>query len=218
MQEHELKEYHRLRAEGKWNAAYEFREAERLRLRAAGRTRQQARDESWEAMLEEYPPEDEEADDTDDEPESVFEETSQNASFEEELTQLARLTGSNPTDADGDIDFAYRNMALPTVTPLMAPSISAWSWYLYSRSEPNKFLEICAKREDAKAKMAGTITNQMMEDDKRKQFAMIDRIEKELTLDVTAIIKELMEKFPEDVARECRKHTDAWTAFFAAKL
>ena len=52
MQEHELKEYQRHRAEGQWIAASEFREAERKRLRTAGRNRQQARDESWEAMLE----------------------------------------------------------------------------------------------------------------------------------------------------------------------
>jgi hypothetical protein len=58
MQEHELKEYQRLRAEGHWTVASEFREAERKRLRAAGRNRHDAREESWEAMLEKYPPQD----------------------------------------------------------------------------------------------------------------------------------------------------------------
>lgn len=95
----------------------------------------------------------------------------------------------------------------------MAPSTSGWSWYLYARSEPNKFLDICAKREDAKARMAGTITNQRMEDDKRQQFAVIDRIEKELTLDVKAIVKDLMEKFPGDVLSECRKFDAEWREF-----
>ena len=94
------------------------------------------------------------------------------ASFADELQQLALLTNGQPTDADADIDFAYRHMALPTVTPLMAPTTAAWQWYLYARSEANKFLEICAKREDAKSRMAGTITNQRMEDDKRQQFAL----------------------------------------------
>ena len=131
-----------------------------------------------------------------------------------QLIFLERRTKDKPTDADGDIDFAYRNMAMPSVTPLMAPSTAAWEWYLYARSEPNKFLEICAKREDAKAKQAGTITNQRMEDDKRQQFAVIDRIEKQLTLDVKAAVKDLMEKFPEDVLLECRKHKEAWQAFF----
>ena len=132
-----------------------------------------------------------------------------------QLKVLAKRTKNNLTDADGDIDFAYRNMALPNVSPLEAPSTAAWQWYIYARSEPNKFLEICAKREDAKSKMAGTITNQRMEDDRRNQFEVIDRIEKQLTRDVEATIKELMEKFPGDVLRECRKFDAEWKEFLA---
>lgn len=74
----------------------------------------------------------------------------------------------------------------------MAPSRATWQWYLYACREPNKFLEICAKREDAKAKQAGTITSQRMEDDKRKQFAMIDRIRRQLTIDVQGMVDDLM--------------------------
>lgn len=48
--------YQRLRAEGRWPQANEFREAERKRLREAGRSRQQARDESWSLMLAKFPP------------------------------------------------------------------------------------------------------------------------------------------------------------------
>ena len=87
--------------------------------------------------------------------------------------------------------------------------------YLYARREPPKFLEICAKREDAKAKMAGTITNQRMEDDKRQQFAILDRIEKQLTIDVKEMVNDLMDKFPREVLRECRKYGDAWESFLA---
>jgi len=228
MQEHELKEYQRLRAEGRWNAASEFREVERKRLRAAGLNRQEAREEAWEAMLDLYPPMDgqtparqsavamdrwSEADAEDSE--SQLADHTRDAEIAEELKQLALLKNGQPTDLDRDIDFAYRIMALPSVTPLMAPSGAAWKWYLYARKDPVKFLEICAKREDAKAKQAGTITNQQMEDDKRKQFAIIDRIEKELTLDVRGMVKDLMDKFPREVLRECRKYGDAWNAFLA---
>lgn len=228
MQEHELNEYQRLRAEGRWNAASEFREAERKRLRAAGLNRQEAREEAWEAMLDKYPPMDgqtparqsavamdrwSEADSADSESDVV--EDSQDAEFAEELKQLALLTNSQPTDLDRDINFAYRNMALPSVTPLMAPGLGAWQWYLYARREPIKFLEISAKREDAKAKQAGTITSQRMEDDKRKQFAIIDRIERQLTIDVKDMIDDLMAKFPREVLRNCRRHEDAWKAFIA---
>ena len=112
------------------------------------------------------------------------------------------------------VDFAYKNSANPTITPLMAPSLGAWQWYQYARDLPEKFLEICAKREDAKAKMAGTITNQRMEDDKRQQFAVIDRIIKQLEADVKAIAKDLMEKCPEDLLNACRKHKSAWDKYF----
>ena len=227
MQEHELKEYQRLRAEGQWIAASEFRDAERKRLRAAGRNRQQARDESWEAMLEKYPPQDgqtparqsavaldrwSEADAADSE--SQLDEHNRDAEFAEELKQLDLLTNAQPSDVDRDINFAYRSMALANVTPLMAPSLAAWEWYKYARREPIKFLEICAKREDAKAKMAGTITSQRMEDDKRQKFAILDRIEQQLTIDVREMVRDLMLKFPEDVLNECRRHTEAWKSYF----
>jgi len=226
MQEHELKEYQRIRVEGHWTAASEFREAERKRLRAAGRDRHDAREESWEAMLEKYPPQDgqtpsrqsavaldrrSEADAA--YSESQLDEHNREAESAEELEQLALLTSGQPTDLDRDINFAYRSMALPSVTPLMAPSLAAWQWYLYARSEPIKFLEISAKREDAKTKAAGTITHQRMEDDKRQQFAILDRIEQQLTIDVRETVRDLMLKFPGDVLLECRRHTEAWKAF-----
>ena len=131
-----------------------------------------------------------------------------------ELAELARKTAEIPTDADRDIDFAYKNSGNPTITPLMAPSLGAWQWYEYARSLPDKFLEICAKREDAKAKQAGTITSQRMEDDRRQQFAVIDRIIKQLKIDVKAIAKDLMEKCPEDLLNECRKHVEPWNRYF----
>lgn len=227
MQEHERIEYQRLRSEGRWNAASEFRESERKRLRAAGRNRQQAREESWEAMLEKFPPlagqtserpsgagmSPSDGDDFEDS-ESQADEPNPNAEFADELKQLAQLTGEQPSDVDRDIEFAYRNMALATVTPLMSPSLAAWQWYLYSRREPNKFLEIFAKREDAKAKAAGAISAQQMEDDKRQQFAVIDRIIAQLEIDVKGIADELMTKFPEDLLNACRKHEGPWKAYF----
>ena len=131
-----------------------------------------------------------------------------------QLAVLATRTANAPTDADRDIDFAYKNSGNPTITPLTAPSLGAWQWYQYARNLPEKFLEICAKREDAKAKAAGTITNQRMEDDKRQQFAVIDRIMKQLQLDVRAVAKELMTKYPEDLLNECRKQKAQWKAYF----
>jgi hypothetical protein len=135
----------------------------------------------------------------------------------QELAFLATKTAGDPTDADRDIDWAYKNSGNPTITPLMAPSVGAWQWYEYARENAAKFLEICAKREDAKAKIAGTITNQRMEDDKRQQFAVIERIVKQLQMDVQSIAKDLMRKCPHDLLDACRKEKAAWNAYFEEK-
>jgi hypothetical protein len=130
-----------------------------------------------------------------------------------ELALLTQRTCDLPTDADRDIDFAYRHAGNPNLTPLQAPSIGAWQWYEYSRNEPSKFLEITQKREDAKAKIAGTITSQRMEDDKRQQFAILDRLRAQLKVDVKEVVSDLMSKFPEDVLLVCRTFEAAWKAF-----
>ena len=87
-------------------------------------------------MLEKYPPLNEQApvrqsavaldrwSDADSaDSESELDEDNRDAEIAEELKQLALLTNALPTDLDRDINFAYRNMALPSVTPLMAPSL-----------------------------------------------------------------------------------------------
>lgn len=123
--------------------------------------------------------------------------------IEAELIILSRRTANSPMDADRDIDFAYRAAGNPVLSPLECPSVGAWNWYEYARNMPVKFLEICAKREDAKTKQSGSVTSQRMEDDKRKQFSILDRIEKHLKMDVKTIIQDMMAKFPDDVFREC---------------
>lgn len=137
---------------------------------------------------------------------------SKEALIKSQLLLLERRTQGRATDADADIDFAYGKMALADVMPLDAPSLAAWEWYRYARNWPDKFLEICAKREDAKAKQAGTITNQRMADDRRSQFSVIDQIEKQLTLDVKLIVNELLEKFPEDVLSAVKVYEAKLTA------
>lgn len=209
MQEHERKDYERLRAEGRWPQASEFREAERQRLRAAGRSKQQANAESWAAMLVKFPPQGKiepahrqsAADGT--ESVSQLDEHVEDAKFAEELKQLAAMTQGKPTDADRDIEFAYRHMGLE-LTPLSAPSVPAWEWYMHSKRSPGKFLEVFAKREDAKSK-AGGITEKRIADDKRKQFTLIDRVEAAMTQDTDSLIEELARQRPENLLHALQK-------------
>ena len=46
----------RLRREGRWEAASWFRDQWRKKLRAEGMTRREANEKSWESMVEEYFP------------------------------------------------------------------------------------------------------------------------------------------------------------------
>lgn len=48
-------EYARLRKEGRWPEASAYRNEERKRLRAAGRSKQESKEESWALMLKAYP-------------------------------------------------------------------------------------------------------------------------------------------------------------------
>lgn len=131
-----------------------------------------------------------------------------------QLAMLAKRTSDMPTDTDRDIDWAYRFSGNPGMTPLLAPSLGAWQWYEYAKANPDKFLEVCAKREDNKAKQSGSLNAQRIEDDKRQQFAILDRIEKHLQMEIESVIKDLMTKFPDDTLNECRKYGEAWKSYF----
>ncbi len=135
--------------------------------------------------------------------------------IEAQLIMLAERTGQTVPDHEVDMQWAYTNMGNPKVMPLDAPTVTAWSWYEYARTEQAKFLEAWAKRGDARAKAAGTVTQQRMEDDKRQYFAILDRIERELSDNVDETINDLMTKFPTQVLRACKKHEAAWKEFLA---
>lgn len=131
MQENELKEYQRLRAEGRWAQASEFREAERKRLRAAGRNRQQARDESWTAMVAKHPAVSKvespllgvEAERIEEIDEGVFIEHTEDE--QRELVELTQDPGAWDDSWSEALSWAsaYRELE---VTPSRAPSVLAW--------------------------------------------------------------------------------------------
>lgn len=144
MQEHERMDYERLRAEGRWSQASEFREAERKRLRAVGRTRQQACDESWAAMLAKFPSvgqakpvsrtvENVRIEEVD---EGVFIE--HNDDERRELVELAQDPGAWDDSWADALSWAsaYRELE---VAPLRAPSILAWLLRKLCREDFHRF-------------------------------------------------------------------------------
>lgn len=59
--ESKIEATHRLQREDRWNLASRYRDAQRLRLKAEGRTRAEAREEAWRLMIDRFRPLDESA-------------------------------------------------------------------------------------------------------------------------------------------------------------
>lgn len=134
MTEKELKDYQRLRAEGRWPAASDYRETERRRLRAAGHSKEVARRKSWDTMLSKFRPRGAlvsqtmpDQDDVREEIEIVNEGVVIRHTDDErreliELAQRATAWDCNLTDA---LKWARDNLN-SAVTPARAPSVLAW--------------------------------------------------------------------------------------------
>lgn len=145
MQENELREYQRLRAEGRWPQANEFREAERKRLREVGRTRQQARDESWAAMRAKFPPVGQAKPARPAVEGERIEETAEGVCIEHsedewmELCELAQDPGAWHDSLGEALSWAssFRDIE---VMPSRAPSVLAWFLWKLCRADTDRFL------------------------------------------------------------------------------
>lgn len=145
MEASELREYQRLRAEGRWPQANEFREAERKRLRAIGRTRQPARDESWAAMLAKFPPVGQAKPASPAVESERIEETAEGVLIEHsegewvELAELAQDPGAWDDSLEDALSWAsgFRDIE---VTPSRAPSVLAWMLWKLCRADAYRFV------------------------------------------------------------------------------
>lgn len=141
MEAHEKRDYERLRAEGRWLQASEYRESERKRLREAGRSRRQAREESWIAMLTKFPP----LGQIEPQPPDVDSEQDKEGVFidlrEDEWMELDELV-QDPAAWEGCWSEAlswansYRKIE---VTPSRAPTVLAWILWKLCRADAYRF-------------------------------------------------------------------------------
>lgn len=134
MTEHELKDYQRLRAEGRWNAASDYRETERRRLRAAGHGKEVARQKSWDAMRKKFLPAlavvpQETPDDEDDGKEFTIANDGvvirHTDNERKELRKLAQRSTAWECSLSDALKWARDNIG-EAVTPACAPSVLAW--------------------------------------------------------------------------------------------
>lgn len=143
MTEKELKDYQRLRAEGRWPTASEYRETERRRLRAAGHSKEVARRKSWDAMLSKFRPKgaavSQTMSDQDDDGEEieivnegvVIRHTDDERRELIELAQRVTAWDCNLTDA---LKWA-RDHLEATVKPAETPSVLAWLLWKLGRED-----------------------------------------------------------------------------------
>lgn len=163
----------RLRQDGRWNEASEFRDRVRKELRASGMNRSQAAEEAWVRMIAEYPPLDgdsnEELVDQAIWPPDLTEEDEQEA--------LVAISGRN-ADFDRDFVWAYSQLGKANLTPRDAPSAPAWFLLKYGNSARSEFLKRAAtffERRESNAE-----AEQALVDDHRKQMSFIESLANEL--------------------------------------
>ena len=163
----------RLRQDGRWNEASEFRDRVRTELRASGMNRSQAAEEAWVRMIAEYPaPESESG-------EELVVEPAWPSGLTEDDEQVALEAISGRTaNFDRDFMWAYSQLGKSNVMPQEAPSAPAWFLLKYANSARSEFLKRAAtffERRESKAE-----AEQALADDHRKQMSFIQSIADEL--------------------------------------
>ena len=133
MDESQIVATDRLRREGRWEEASLFRDESRKQLRAEGKSKAEAREASWTAMLAKYPPLPAEA---------CGEDESKTEATQVELAELVARTEGQEAFLVDDLQWAYENHLNNSITPQDAPSRGAWMTMKFARSSPNKFMEL----------------------------------------------------------------------------
>ena len=118
----------RLRREGRWDEASRFRDEVKQQLRAEGKSRQEANDAAWAAMLAKYQPL-APSDGTGEFDDVWIEDT--DASHDE----------ANRPNLVADIMWTYLHLAIRSTQPKDAPNPGAWSMLCWARRHVNRFFE-----------------------------------------------------------------------------
>lgn len=132
MKESKIVVTERLRQEGRWGEASQYRDEVRRELRSQGKPRAEAADAAWDAMMAKYPAL------------PPAEPASQGPAPEAEALDLdglvERLEGNEP-DLARDTLWAYENLENRKARPEDAPSVGAWSLLKWAREYRNRFFE-----------------------------------------------------------------------------
>ena len=122
---------HRLQAEGRWDEATVYRSKLRKEQKAAGKTKAEANEVAWAAMIEEFPPL----------PEPAADPHTDEIAGGEDMSQLLSRTAEDIVDLPRDILWVYGRLADKSTKPQDAPSSGAWDLLVWSRRYRSRFFE-----------------------------------------------------------------------------
>lgn len=170
--ESKIEATHRLRQEGRWEAASLYRDEVRKRHRSDGMKRSEANEAAWESMLNEYPP--------------IVDEPVEDVAVNDDAAAMAELAARSKgqeVDVNRDVKWAYDEMVDMHATPLDAPSIGAWNMLRWARNDPNRFygnfVYEAFSREKAERELAGQQRERMPLDERGRM--PLDEVERLIT-------------------------------------
>jgi len=130
MKESKIVVTERLRQEGRWEEASQYRDEVRKELRSQGKPRAEAAEAAWDAMMAKYPPlPPAEPIPPEPEPENF------------DVDALVERAEGNEPDLARDTLWAYENLENRKTRPEDAPSVGAWSLLKWAREYRNRFFE-----------------------------------------------------------------------------
>ena len=121
----------RLRHEGRWAEASVWRDEKRKQLRTDGQTKAGSNEESWDAMLKQFPRL----------PPSEYAPAAGSSTDGLELVETSPGDHDGPTDLVRDALWVYENLARKGVEAKDAPSLGAWSLLGWARRSQDRFFE-----------------------------------------------------------------------------
>lgn len=120
----------RLRREGRWKQASEFRERERQRLRDEGLARNEAKEEAWRLMAERFPPV----------PEGAANGSGEALERSPAACVPKEVFGGRPSEQmTVAVNWVANHILVADVGPEDSPGPMAWSLLQFGRENPNVF-------------------------------------------------------------------------------
>jgi hypothetical protein len=147
MTESKIELTERLRHEGRWSEASQFKDEALRKLRSDGMTKADAADEAWRRMAAQYPPlahigepvpEGPKTATADPSPTQWPRDTEHDIDID---ALLDRLGDRRPSDLIRDTLWAYENLANRRIKANDAPSCGAWALLEWARQYRNRFFE-----------------------------------------------------------------------------